>query len=115
MCSVLVAGVLVVAGLPTEAAAVPAADPVGRDNPVESLADVADLLEQPAVLTPGTVTGVGDDVTTYRDQFTRSTTNDEGDVVTEVFFAPVNYQTVDGVWAPIDSTLKPVEGGWVNA
>jgi RHS repeat-associated protein len=112
--SVFVVGALVVAGLPSLAQAGAVAAVAPPDNPVESLADVADLLEQPAVLTPGTVSGVADDVATYRDQFTRSTTNDDGDAVTEVFFAPVNYQTSDGAWAPIDSTLKPVEGGWAN-
>ncbi|MFE7594803.1 DUF6531 domain-containing protein, partial [Kitasatospora sp. NPDC057512] len=43
--------------------------------------------------------------------------NTDGTLTTQYSSAPVNYRTPEGAWAPIDTTLRPVEdtrGGWRN-
>ena len=58
---------------------------------------------------------LGDEIPSFRTQFSKTYSTVNGGYVARIFTAPVNYASADGSLQPIDDTLKPAaRGAFVN-
>jgi RHS repeat-associated protein len=58
---------------------------------------------------------LGDEIPSFRTEFSRTYSTVNGGYVARIFTAPVNYKAADGSLQPIDDTLRPAaDGSFVN-
>ncbi len=62
----------------------------------------------------GAFPGVGSEIASFRTAFSRTFVAQGGGYVARVYSQPVNYKALDGSMQPIDETLVPGGGGFVN-
>jgi RHS repeat-associated protein len=79
---------------------------------VKAEVDAAEGAPTPAVDPPSFLPG--EEVVSLRDRFSRTYVTEEGTYRKITSLAPVNYRDAQGRWQPIDSTLVPAPGGYVN-